>query len=65
MTSKVIDSDGWLRTGDIAYFDQDGYLYIVDRLKEMIKYNGYQVITLNHPIILFRKMHKNLTFKNI
>lgn len=33
----------WLRTGDIAYFDEDGYLFIVDRIKETIKYKGFQV----------------------
>ena len=39
----TINKDGWLRTGDIVYFDQDGYLYVVDRLKEIIKYKGFQV----------------------
>lgn len=39
----MIDDDGWLRTGDVAYFDQDGYLYIIDRLKDTIKYKGFQV----------------------
>ena len=42
-TSSTVDEDGWLRTGDIAYFDQDGYLYILDRLKDTIKYKGFQV----------------------
>lgn len=42
-TSSTIDNDGWLHTGDIVYFDQDGYLYIVDRVKEIIKYKGFQV----------------------
>ena len=39
----TIDADGWLRTGDIAYYDRDGYFYIVDRLKELIKTKGFQV----------------------
>lgn len=35
--------DGYLRTGDIGHYDEEGYFYIVDRLKELIKYKGYQV----------------------
>jgi 4-coumarate--CoA ligase len=35
--------DGFVRTGDVGYIDEDGYVYIVDRLKEMIKYKGHQV----------------------
>ncbi|MCB1475064.1 MAG: AMP-binding protein, partial [Rhodobiaceae bacterium] len=35
-SAAVIDADGWLRSGDIGYFDADGYLYICDRLKDMI-----------------------------
>ncbi|MBI3991839.1 MAG: 4-coumarate--CoA ligase family protein [Candidatus Lambdaproteobacteria bacterium] len=57
-TAQVIDADGWFRTGDIAYADQDGYFYIVDRLKELIKYKGAQVapaeleaLLLTHPDI--------------
>lgn len=43
-TSTILDSEGWLRTGDICYFDGEGFLYVVDRLKELIKYKGYQVL---------------------
>ena len=55
-TAETIDSDGWLHTGDVAVRDEDGFYFIVDRLKELIKYKGFQVppaeleaILINHP----------------
>ncbi|WP_370326449.1 4-coumarate--CoA ligase family protein [Euzebya sp.] len=55
-TAATIDDDGWLHTGDIARIDADGHVYIVDRLKELIKYKGFQVppaeleaLLLTHP----------------
>ncbi|MET7420167.1 AMP-binding protein [Dactylosporangium sp. NPDC005555] len=42
-TAAALDTDGWLHTGDLCHFDEDGHLYVVDRLKELIKHGGYQV----------------------
>ncbi|KAE8656207.1 4-coumarate--CoA ligase 2 [Hibiscus syriacus] len=42
-TARTIDKDCWLHTGDIGYIDNDDQLFIVDRLKELIKYKGFQV----------------------
>ncbi|OMJ09701.1 4-coumarate-CoA ligase-like 7 [Smittium culicis] len=42
-TMNTIDSDNFLHTGDIGYFDSDSNLYVIDRLKELIKYKGFQV----------------------
>ncbi|XP_057660900.1 uncharacterized protein LOC130896667 isoform X2 [Diorhabda carinulata] len=57
-TESTIDKDGWLHTGDVAYYDSDGYFFIVDRIKELIKYKAYQVapaeleaLLLTHPAI--------------
>ncbi len=57
-TAATLDSEGWLHTGDIGYVDDDDHFYIVDRVKELIKYKGMQVapaeleaILLTHPAI--------------
>ncbi|KAL2652730.1 hypothetical protein R1flu_020858 [Riccia fluitans] len=57
-TESIIDQDGWLHTGDIGYIDEDGDVFIVDRLKELIKYKGFQVppaeleaLLLSHPAV--------------
>ena len=42
-TNDCLSAQGWLRTGDIAYYDNDGYFFITDRIKELIKVRGHQV----------------------
>ncbi|WP_328725579.1 4-coumarate--CoA ligase family protein [Streptomyces sp. NBC_00259] len=42
-TADMIDADGWVHTGDIGRVDEDGWLFVVDRVKELIKYKGFQV----------------------
>jgi acyl-CoA synthetase (AMP-forming)/AMP-acid ligase II len=42
-TAATIDDQGWLHTGDIGHVDPNGHLYVVDRLKELIKYKGFQI----------------------
>ncbi|XP_031478629.1 4-coumarate--CoA ligase 1-like [Nymphaea colorata] len=58
-TARTIDKDGWLHSGDIGYVDEDEELFIVDRLKELIKYKGFQVapaeleaLLLTHPAVV-------------
>lgn len=41
--SNYLDEDGFFKTGDLGYFDEDRYFYIVERLKEIIVYDGYKV----------------------
>ncbi|KFK44163.1 hypothetical protein AALP_AA1G223000 [Arabis alpina] len=57
-TNETINVEGWLKTGDLCYIDEDGFLFVVDRLKELIKYKGYQVppaeleaLLITHPDI--------------
>jgi acyl-CoA synthetase (AMP-forming)/AMP-acid ligase II len=57
-TASTIDDEGWLHTGDVAVVDDEGRYTVVDRVKELIKYKGYQVapaeleaVLLGHPEI--------------
>ncbi|KAK8655588.1 hypothetical protein V6N13_108162 [Hibiscus sabdariffa] len=51
-TNQTIDKHGWLHTGDIAYIDDDGDIFVVDRIKELIKYKGFQVAPAELEAIL-------------
>jgi len=58
-TAACLDRDGWYHTGDVGYVDRDGFFFIVDRTKELIKYKGMQVapaeleaLLLTHPAVL-------------
>jgi acyl-CoA synthetase (AMP-forming)/AMP-acid ligase II len=55
-TAEMLEPDGWLHTGDLGHVDDDGYVFVVDRVKELIKYKGLQVapaeleaVLLAHP----------------
>lgn len=43
---QTFDDQGWMRTGDVGYYEEDGFLYIVDRIKELIKVKGLQVLLI-------------------
>jgi len=58
-TASSLDREGWYHTGDVGYVDDDGYFFIVDRTKELIKYKGLQVapaeleaLLVTHPAVL-------------
>jgi acyl-CoA synthetase (AMP-forming)/AMP-acid ligase II len=57
-TAEMIDADGWLHTGDVVTVDPDGWFRVTGRIKELIKYKGYQVapaelegVLLTHPAV--------------
>jgi len=57
-TAAMLDREGWLHTGDLGTIDEQGYVFIVDRVKELIKYKGLQVapaeleaVLLSHPAV--------------
>ncbi|RZC32784.1 AMP-binding domain containing protein, partial [Asbolus verrucosus] len=57
-SKTTFDDEGFLRSGDLGYYDEEGFFYIVDRLKEIIKYKGFQVspaelesLLIQHPAV--------------
>ncbi|RZC41434.1 AMP-binding domain containing protein, partial [Asbolus verrucosus] len=57
-SKTAFDEEGFLRSGDLGYYDEEGFFYIVDRLKEIIKYKGFQVspvelesLLIQHPAV--------------
>uniref|UniRef100_T1HAQ2 Uncharacterized protein n=2 Tax=Rhodnius prolixus TaxID=13249 RepID=T1HAQ2_RHOPR len=57
-TAALFDKDGWVHTGDIGYYDEEGYLFVIDRIKELIKYKSYHIspteledILRKHPAV--------------
>jgi fatty-acyl-CoA synthase len=52
-TAEAIDADGWFHTGDIGYFDEDGFLYIADRLKDMVITGGENVYPAEVESVLY------------
>ncbi|XP_039309755.1 4-coumarate--CoA ligase-like 7 isoform X2 [Solenopsis invicta] len=58
-TKSTIDEEGWLRSGDIGYVDEDGEIFIIDRIKDIIRYREYDVspgeiegVLLLHPAVM-------------
>ncbi|KAF2895841.1 hypothetical protein ILUMI_10337 [Ignelater luminosus] len=57
-SSKCWDADGWLKTGEVSYYDEDNCFYIVDRMKDMLKFQSWYLapakiegILLSHPAV--------------
>ena len=57
-TAKVFSEDGWLKSGDVGYMDEDGYIFIVDRTKDMIIAGGFNIypreideLLMKHPAV--------------
>lgn len=62
-TANTIDKDGWLHTGDIAFIDEDEEMFIVDRVKEIIKFKGFQVHIFTNFFTLLSRHSKRPVLK--
>lgn len=56
-TAECLSDDGWLKTGDICKYDNDGFLFVIDRLKELIKVNGFPVAPAELEALLLTHEH--------
>jgi 4-coumarate--CoA ligase len=56
-TAECLSTSGWLRTGDVAFYDEDGYFFMTDRLKEMINVRGYKVAPAELEALLLTHDH--------
>jgi AMP-binding enzyme len=63
--AAAFSSDGWLKTGDLCFIDHDGFVYVVDRLKELIKYKAYQVNTGSVHIKLVEQFGRRTSISEI
>lgn len=56
-TKEILTEDKWLKTGDIAYFDEECDFFITGRMKELIKVKGFQVRVCFHKIYIYIHAH--------
>eukprot|EP00986_Skeletonema_menzelii_P019105 scaffold27064_cov167-Skeletonema_menzelii.AAC.7 len=56
-TEECLSDGGWLRTGDLAYYDEDGFFYLTDRIKELIKVRGFPVAPAELEELILNNEH--------
>ena len=60
---ETFDENGWMRTGDIGYYDEDGFIFIVDRMKELIKVTMLMRLVAKNPLY-YRHQKNTLSSQN-